>query len=843
MAEKKFTNELKQTFDYIQNTLLKEYNCDKISTEYFVLSVLENDDSVGNRVLSKIMLHDSMENAKIHFYEWLSQNSRSFGNTKEYDELFDKSIKNAKTLASQQKSKTINSGHVLATIFANNLNIGKYFKTLGVTSHQINTQVLEETNTIIEEEKRNNNFIKGTPVKHVHKPKDNNVKENTQNIIEDENIVVSTIAQQVNRGNIGECEKIFINLNQKAYNSHIDKIYGNNKIYEKIYSILSKRNKNNVIIVGKSGVGKTDTVRNLANLIVNGNVPKPFKDKILLEVDFNTLFSGTSMRGTFESRMKTIINDAKQKANYIFFIDSLNNVLKSKFNETDLEDFIETIMKEKSIMLICTSSESGYTKEIADYPEWERYFEKISMEEPSEEECINILRQHVAKLECFHNVKYDESVYDTCVKLCKRYITERRLPDSAIDILDKAGAEESLKEVENDNIRIAREKLNNIKFEKEKLKHSTSKRDYNKIDKLEKEEIELQTILDFAIKAYNLEKQPFVITNQHIRKCISEKTNIPLEDMTMDDMEKLKGLNDRIKQIVIGQNEAVDEICKAIKRQRLGINNPNKPIVFLMAGSTGVGKTHLAKTIAKEIFGNEKQLVRFDMAEYADKTSVGKLVGTGAGFIGYDKGGLLTEAIKKNKHCVLLLDEIEKADEDVHNIFLSLFDEGKVTDNKGISVDFKNTIIIMTSNIGAKEVDERGNGIGFVKNENVIKKEIIQKELKRKFKPEFINRIDKIVYFNKLTDENLKDIISIEIMKVLNRVIEIGYDFNDFIINGQLNEELINLIYNKVKGQKKLGARPILREIQKQIEDKISDFILNNNIPKGYKISIKDIRG
>jgi len=845
MAEKKFTNELKQTFDYIQNTILKEYDCDKISTEYFIISVLENEESIGNKVLSKIMLYDSMVEAKVYFYQWLSQNAKSFGGTKEYDEIFDKSIKDANLLAVGQKSKTINSGHVLLSVINNNGNINRYFRSLGVTANQISTQVIEETKVLNEEEKRKNdeNFINEKPVKHVKKPKkeqDSSLSQpHTIVIGEGNDVIVAAFQQMAKSNNIGECERTFVNLNEKAKNKQIDNVYGNEKIYDEIFNVLSKRNKNNVIITGDSGVGKTETVRNIANRIVNGDVPKNFSNKILLEVDINALFANTGMRGAFESKFKAIMNDATQKGNYIFFIDSVHSVINSKFNESDVETFIEAVMKEKSIMLICTCSEKGYNKEIGDYPEWERFFEKITLEEPNNEQSLEILKHHAEKLEYFHNVKYDESVFDTCIKFCKRYISERKLPDSAIDILDKAGAKMSLIDTENQNIKVARQKLFEIRAEKEKLKLSSSEKDYKKLDELVKEEINLQSILDFAIKSHNLEKQPFVITSNEIKETISEKTKIPITDLTIDDKEKLKNLNERVKNIVIGQDEAVDSVCKAIKRQRIGINNPNKPVVFLMAGSTGVGKSYLAKIIAKEVFGDEKKMVRLDMAEYADKTSVNKILGSSPGYIGFDQGGILTEAIKKNKHCVLLLDEIEKANEEVHNTFLSLFDEGRLTDNKGINVDFRNVIVFMTSNIGAKEVDERGNGIGFATiNEDDLKKEIIEKELKRKFKPEFINRIDRIVYFNKLTDDNIKNIIKLEIDKIRKRLNLIGYDIEQNVEN----TELFNNIYNNVIKKKNMGARPIIRELQVMIEDKITDFVIDNNIEEGHIFTMEELK-
>ena len=821
MVEKKFSEELKTVFDYIQNTLLKEYDCDKIPTEYFVLSVLQNEGSVGYNVLSKIMLHDTIEKARLHFVEWLSMNAKKIGTIKQYDEIFDKSINDAGVLADKYKSNTINSGHVLYTIVINNSEVNNYFKTFGVTINQINTQVVEETKSIIQSEKqkreKTNNFIK--PQRHIKKEAK---KKGFSNQAYDVPIKID-----------GECARITQNLNEMALNGEIDTVYGNESIYEEIFNVLSKRNKNNVVIVGKSGVGKTETVRNLANLIVSGDVPKAFRNKLLLEVDFNSLFYGTQMRGAFETKMKSINMELKLASNYIFFIDSLGNVLNSNFTQNEVEEFIETIMKNKNVMLICTCSDKAYAKEIGDYPSWERYFEKIELEEPDEEKCVEILRQHAEKLAVFHDVIYEDDVFETCIKCSKRYITERNLPDSAIDILDKAGAKKSLIDEENEEIQHYKNLINQIKFEIEDAKQNN----IEKRNELLKREIELRTSLDMAIKQYNLSKDRQIITINDIKECISEKTNVPITELSVDDKDKLKNLNERIKNIVIGQDEAVDIVCKAIKRQRVGISNPNKPVVFLMAGSTGVGKSYLAKVIAKEVFGDEKKLVRLDMAEYADKTSLTKLIGSGSGYIGYNDGGVLTEAIKKNKHCVLLLDEIEKADEEVHNAFLSMFDEGRMTDNKGVTVDFKNVIVIMTSNIGAKEADERGNGIGFVTNSDNLKKEIIEKELKRKFKPEFINRIDNIIYFNKLTDDNIRYIIKLEINKIRERLQSIGYDIQENIEY----TNLFNIIYNNVITKKNMGARPIIRELQTLVEDKITDYIIEGNIKDGHVFTSEEL--
>ena len=829
MNENKFTDELKKVFEYIQNTLLKEYETDRISGEYFVLAVMMNEFSVGYKVMSKIMLNETLEKAKVYYFQWLSMHTKASVGTKHYDDTFEKCVNNARLLAAKQKSRDINSGHILFSVLTMNPEMNRYFKTLGVTLSQVGSQVFEETRSIIEEEraKTENAFVKTVPQKHIRKPS----KEKDEIIDAIKNVDEKT---KTNSRVDGECGRVTTNLNEKAYNLQIETIYGNEKIYEQIFNVLSKRNKNNVAIVGKSGVGKTDTVRNLANLIVSGNVPRSFKNKILLEVDFNSVFYGTQMRGAFEAKMKSIMTEIKQNGNYIFFIDSLESVLGGHFTQNEVEDFIETLMRERNVMLICTCSEKSYSKNIGDIPSWNRYFEKVILEEPNDEKCMNILKQHVERLEVFHDVHYDESVLDTCIKLSRRYITERNLPDSAIDILDKAGAKKGLVDYENEEIANCKKNIRNIRNRMNSIKHDN----VAEYDRLAKKEIELNTSLDFAIKQHNLTKPKPVVDINDIKECISEKTNVPITDLSVDDKAKLKNLNERIKNIVIGQDEAVDSVCKAIKRQRIGISNPNKPVVFLMAGSTGVGKSYLAKVIAKEVFGDEKKLVRLDMAEYADKTSVTKLIGSGAGYVGHDNGGLLTEAIKKNKHCVLLLDEIEKADDEVHNAFLSMFDEGRMTDNKGVTVDFKNVIVIMTSNVGAKEVDERGNGIGFVTNEEDLKKDIIEKELKRKFKPEFINRIDKVIYFNKLTDENIKLIINLEIDKIRKRLEAMGYGLEDDL----QDTELFNTIYNNVMEKKNMGARPIIRELQTLIEDKVTDYIIDNDIENGHIFMLDELK-
>ena len=822
MAEKKFTQELKEFFDYIQNTLLKLYNSDKIGPEYFILSVLENEKTIAYKVLSKIMLNDVLEKTKLHFYQWLSANTKTFGIIKKYDAVFEKSVTDANLLSMRQKSNFINSGQLLFCILKNSEELNRYFKGLGVTINQINTQVIEETNNMLEEGKRLQDAKQSsiTPQKHLKK---NNVKEESI-ITPVEKIAI--IDQDLKIGS--ECERITTNLNKMAYSSQLENIYGNEAIYNEIFTVLSKRNKNNIVIVGKSGVGKTDTVRNLANLIVSGNVPSAFKKKILLEIDFNSLFYGTQMRGAFETKMKAIQAEIKQNNNFIFFIDSIENSINKNFSQNDVCEFVETIMKDRNVMLICTCSEKDYSKTIGDIPSWERYFEKITLEEPNEEKCVKILRQHAEKLQIFHNIEYDNEVFDNVVKLSKRYITERSLPDSAIDIMDKAGAKKSVIDYEDEKIAKCKQDISTIHNRIALMKKNHNEEDSEDYDNLIKKEIELNTTLNFAMKTHNLTKKREVVTLEDIKECISERTNVPITKLSTNDKDKLKNLNERIKKIVIGQDEAVDSVCKAIKRQRIGISNPNKPVVLFFGGTTGVGKTFLCKTLAKELWGDEKQIIRLDMSEYSEQTSVTKLYGAPPSYVGYGDSGSLVDKLKMKKNCILLLDEIEKANEKVYNVFLQLFDEGRLTDSKGNIVDCRNIVVIMTSNIAAKKI-MNNKPVGFVVNLDDTRKDIIDKELKKHFNPEFLNRIDSIIYFNKLTKKDIKEIILQKIKEIETRVNSSGYFFEKEI----KDEDFISYILSMMEDTNDLGARPIEHKLQELMIDKICDKIINNDIKIG----------
>lgn len=826
---KKSTKELTDVIEYINNTLLGEYPTEKITSEYFLLAILNNEDCYAYRTISQIMLTETIDVLRSWCYKHIAASSSMINDG--FHVRFDNIMLNVFTVSfAKIKNDTVSTNDVLYYLLDENEDIRKTFRLLGVTEEEIKDKISPSEKT---DEISDNNLI---PVKDINDVVVEEKKNVNKTDKKKSGIKTITVKRSVPSKN-DEVEKNLINLNRLASEGKIEEAYENDDVINEIFVNLQKKYKNNVILVGESGCGKTCTVKHMANMLINGKVPKPFLKKQLMQLDFISLVNGTAYRGSFEAKFNSIITDAKKNGNYILFVDDIQSILneKAKFGEVDIETMLDTILSEKSIQFICTASNKAYNNYIRNNPAFRRRFQKVELGSPDVNKSISIINNIKPKLETYHNVKYNNDIVELCVKLSKRYITDNVLPDSAINVLDKIGAKKTLDEKDSEKVLQLKNKLKMNAIEKEKVNNASYK-DYDKYDELTKQEIQYKTQLSIVEKEETFNKIPYEVTENDLRQTISQISSVDINNLSLNDMENIKDLNNKIKSSVIGQDEAVDAVCNAIKKQKIGIANPDKPPVFLFTGSTGTGKTLLARKIAQEVFGDEKNMVRLDMSEYSDKTSVTKLYGTGMGYVGYENGGILTESIKKNKHCVLLLDEIEKANEEVHNVFLQLFDEGRLTDNTGYSVDFKNVIIIMTSNVGAKEVDEKGDGIGFTKNTLNNNADIISKAIKRKFKPEFINRINKIVYFNRLTDENIKNIIKLELKNFENRLVNAGYCLADDFID----DTLIENIFLKIDSNK-YGARSIIRQIETDVEDVITDYILNNNIKKGYKFTKSEL--
>jgi ATP-dependent Clp protease ATP-binding subunit ClpC len=520
--------------------------------------------------------------------------------------------------------------------------------------------------------------------------------------------------------------------------------------------------------------------------------------------------------------MKGLIDELKTNKDYILFIDDIHSVLsdKNRTSEIDVSSMLSNALSEGDIQVIGTTNYKNYRNTFDSNTSLARKFQKIVIEPSTISESIEILENIKNYYEDYHKVTYTKEAIVACVELSRRYFTDKVLPSSAIDLLDESGV--MVGHTLNEPTEIIEKRIELNKIKKEKLL-TIKENNSAKIKELEKAEEKLKIEMSDLEYNYNNKqsKIPVVVDSDVILSLISEKTGIPITRLNSDEKKKLSNINNVLKESVVGQDEAVNKVSQALKRSRVGLSNPNRPNgVFMFCGATGVGKTFLAKQIAKEIFGSENYLVRFDMSEYSDQTSVNKLIGAGAGFVGFENGGSI-ELVDNQPHSVVVLDEIEKSSTDVLNLFLAIFDEGNVTTNMGKKVSFKNTIIILTSNIGVKAANEAGNGIGFNSNASEYKTNIIEKELKRKFPPEFINRLDDIIYFNTLTDENYKDIIKLELNKFINKIEKLNLSF-------EYNDSVVDYIFSIVKNEKEFGARPILRTIQREIENKITDLLIEN---------------
>ena len=623
-----------------------------------------------------------------------------------------------------------------------------------------------------------------------------------------------------------------------AIEGKLDPVVGREGEIQRVSQILSRRKKNNPLLIGEPGVGKSAIVEGLALRIVQRKVSRILFDKRVVTLDLASLVAGTKYRGQFEERMKAVMNEIEKNDDIILFIDEIHTIVGAggATGSLDASNMFKPALARGELQCIGATTLDEYRQYIEKDGALERRFQKVIVEPTSVDESIEILQNIKDKYEIHHNVTYTDEAIEACVKLTNRYMTERFLPDKAIDALDEAGSRVHITNIHvPDRILEIEQQLEEVR----ELKNSVVKKQkYEEAAKLRDDEKNLEKELTVEQETWEQESKLHreTVSEANVAEVVSMMTGVPVNRIAQTESLKLAALPDRIKGKVIGQDEAVKKITKAIQRNRAGLKDPNKPIgSFIFLGQTGVGKTQLAKVLAQELFDSENALIRIDMSEYMEKFAISRLVGAPPGYVGYEEGGQLTEKVRRKPYSIVLLDEIEKAHPDVFNMMLQVLDDGFLTDSLGRKIDFRNTIIIMTSNIGSRQLKDFGQGVGFgtaakSDQEDSHAKSVIENALKKTFAPEFLNRIDDVVVFNALTREHIHKIIDIELSKLYDRIDGLGYTL-------KLSENAKDYIADK-GFDKKYGARPLKRAIQKYIEDSLAEEIINSKLKEGDSISI-----
>lgn len=664
-------------------------------------------------------------------------------------------------------------------------------------------------------------------------------------VSEDENINLNS--KQANNKNIGSfnqtptLNQFGTDLTKQVGEGKLDPVIGRTEEIQRVLQILSRRTKNNPCLIGEPGVGKTAVVEGLAEKIIAGDVPETLKNKRVVNVDISSMVAGAKYRGDFEERIKKSLAEVKKVGDVILFIDEIHTIVGAGSAEgaVDAANILKPLLARGEVQVIGATTLNEYRKYIEKDAALERRFSPVNVGEPTPDETVEILEGIRDKYEAHHNVKITKEAIESAVKLSVRYINDRFLPDKAIDLVDEAASRVKMRNYTRpDSIKKLEDKVLSIDKEKEE---AVRVQDFEKAANLRDKENETKKKLEKEKQKWEERntKSVSVLTEEDIADVISSWTGIPVKKLTQDENEKLKNLEKTLHERVIGQNEAVEAVAKAIRRGRVGLKDPNRPIgSFLFLGPTGVGKTELSKALAEVLFGNENAMLRIDMSEYMEPHSVSKLIGSPPGYVGFDEGGQLTEKIRRKPYSVILLDEVEKAHPDVMNMLLQILDDGRLTDAQGRTVNFKNTVIIMTANIGARLITDK-NMLGFSNNNNkneetqkeyeTIKKDVMG-ELKKQFRPEFINRIDEIIVFHKLNNEDIRKIMDIMLNQLISRLKEQEIDI-------EIDESVKKLLIEKGVDIK-YGARPLKRTIQNILEDKIAEAMLDGKITVSKKAKV-----
>lgn len=811
-----FSAQVKEIISFSREEALRLGN-DFIGTEHLLLGLIREGDNTAVRILKSfnVDLYELRKEIELAVKDKTGKNIANINSlplTKQAEKVIRVTVLEAKAL----KSTTVETEHLMLSILKNKENIA--------------TQILNQFDVDYDLFRQELGIVKSSDSTRAEY-----TDENDDDFDDEKKYSQQKSSKQA--GNAKSKTPVLDNfgrdITRLAEMGALDPIVGRELEIERVSQILSRRKKNNPILIGEPGVGKTAIVEGLALRIVQRKVSRVLFDKRVISLDLAALVAGTKYRGQFEERMKAIMNELEKNRDVILFIDELHTIVGAggASGSLDASNIFKPALARGELQCIGASTLDEYRMYIEKDGALDRRFQKVMIDPPTVEETIQILNNIKSKYEDYHNVIYNNEAIDACVKLSDRYITDRLLPDKAIDVMDEVGARVHLKNINvPQNIVDLEKKIEDVKNEKNKVVKSQK---FEEAASLRDTEKRLAEDLERAKADWEEESKHkrYPIDDEAIAEVVSMMTGIPVKRMVQAETEKLRKMADDMKSMVIGQDDAIVKVVKAIQRNRVGLKDPKKPIgTFIFLGPTGVGKTELARALARYMFDSEDALIRIDMTEYMEKFTVSRLIGAPPGYVGYEEGGQLTEKVRRKPYCVILLDEIEKAHPDIYNILLQVLDDGQLTDGLGRKVDFKNSLIIMTSNIGARQLKDFGSGVGFattarIEHEDEANKAVIEKALKRTFSPEFLNRIDDVVIFNSLTKENIFSIIDILMKGVMKRLSNLGFSM-------ELTEDAKSFIAEKGYDIQ-FGARPLHRAIQKYLEDPLAEQILNLNVKPG----------
>jgi ATP-dependent Clp protease ATP-binding subunit ClpC len=821
MPNNRFSPKVKEIISHSREEALK-FGHDYIGTEHLLLGVLREPSSLAVRVLESLhidssQLSEAIEDSINNHADKLptAYNIRNLPLTKQAEKVLKVTFLEAKLL----KSELIGTEHILLSVLKHKDNLAaRVLLQFDVSYENFKTE-LEYVGTEI-----NPDITADIPDEF---EEDDEMREGDSSS--------SSRRSGKSKSHTPVLDNFGRDISKLAEEAKLDPIIGREVEIERVSQILSRRKKNNPILIGEPGVGKTAVVEGLALRIYQRKVSRTLFNKRIVMLDLAALVAGTKYRGQFEERMKAIMTELEKSRDVILFIDEIHTIVGAggATGSLDASNIFKPALARGELQCIGASTLDEYRQYIEKDGALDRRFQKVIIEPPTPEEAIHILSNIKEKYEEFHHVVYSQDAIEACVKLSSRYISDRFLPDKAIDVMDEVGARVHLKNIHVPKHIVQLE--DEIETTKEHKNQAVRDQEYEKAANYRDKESKLIRQLEQAKKQWDEESKTkrYPVEEKDIAEVVSMMTGIPVSSVAENESKKLLSLTNDLEGEVIGQEEAIVKVTKAIQRNRVGLKDPNKPIgTFIFLGPTGVGKTELAKVLARQMFTSEDSLIRIDMSEYMEKFAVSRLIGAPPGYVGYEEGGQLTEKVRRKPYSVILLDEIEKAHPDIFNILLQVLDDGQLTDGLGRRVDFKNTLIIMTSNVGARKLKDFGQGVGFNTksrsegtDENA--KMVIQGALKRTFSPEFLNRIDDIVVFNSLNKENIFDIIDITLKDLFGRIKELGYSLE---LDTKTKAFLSDKGYDP-----QFGARPLNRAIQKYLEDPLAEYILNNkdNLKEG----------